>query len=37
MLKKIWFAQMTRESLSENTAMGSGKFKSVLFLAVSAS
>ena len=37
MLKNIWLAQMTRKSLNENTAMGSGKFRSVLFLAVSAS
>ena len=37
MLKNIWFAQMTRRSLSENTAIGSGKFSSVLFFAVSAS
>ena len=37
MLKKIWFAQMTRKSLSENTAIGSGKFNNVLFFAVSAS
>ena len=36
-LKNIWFAQMTRRSLSEKTAMGSGKFSRVLFFAVSAS
>ena len=37
MSKNTWLAQTMRESLSENTAIGRGKFISVLFLAVSAS
>ena len=34
MLKNIWFAQMTLESLSEKTAMGRGKLSRVLFLSL---